>query len=146
MDTGVTGVSAARPVRLFVYGSLRPGWPGEPGVDDPAIARLKAAARWVGAGTAAGRLWRISWHPGMTAGRDRVVGDVLEFVEPGLLEALDAYEDSSGDGLYVRRKVRVTLDAEGRRVWAWVWVYAGPTEGLRRIADGDFLADLRRAP
>jgi gamma-glutamylcyclotransferase (GGCT)/AIG2-like uncharacterized protein YtfP len=139
---------ALRPVRLFVYGSLRPDWPGELGVDDPAIARLKAVSTWLGRGAAPGRLWRISWYPGMTRGRpgERVVGDVLEFAEPGLLAALDAYEDASGgEGLYVRGRTRVALD-DGRQVGAWVWRYGGSLEGARRIGDGDFLADLARAP
>jgi gamma-glutamylcyclotransferase (GGCT)/AIG2-like uncharacterized protein YtfP len=78
---------------LFVYGTLRRG--AQP---NGHAALLHGAARFVGRGRVRGRLYRVSWYPGLVDsddGHDTVVGDVFALpAGESLLAALDAYEDA----------------------------------------------------
>jgi gamma-glutamylcyclotransferase (GGCT)/AIG2-like uncharacterized protein YtfP len=111
--------------RVFVYGTLRrggaQGWRMEGG-------------EWLGEGEVRGKLFRISWYPGVVLDVDVgwVKGDVFA-VDSGLLEKLDVYE---GDE-YRRVRVEVEGNAAGD---AWIWEWAGPVPECGEIPGGDWLS------
>jgi gamma-glutamylcyclotransferase (GGCT)/AIG2-like uncharacterized protein YtfP len=92
---------------LFVYGTLR----ADSG--HPMARRLRAGARYVGKGSAAGSLYDFGDHPGAVFARDsryRVKGDVFRLgSNPRVLTHLDTYEG-----------VKVKLDT-GDMVQAWAY-------------------------
>lgn len=128
---------------LFVYGTLRRG------AKHPMAGVLGAASIHVGRAMFQGRLYRVSWYPAAVASdmpEDRVTGDVFR-IHPGRAEpmfrALDDYEgttpEADGPAYYRRERVKIALEAGGE-IEAWIYLYNRPTERLRRIESGDFLA------
>lgn len=125
---------------LFVYGTLRQGFPG-------AMARwLQRKGRYLGTGWCRGQLFDRGAYPVMAApkrGEEIVHGDLylLENAE-AILARLDRYEGCSRSarppGEYYRTRLAVTLDG-GSVLQAWAYIYRYPTRGLRRITDGDYL-------
>lgn len=122
---------------LFVYGSLMSsaGYPmGE---------RLRREAQLLGEATIEGRLYRISWYPGLVAGHhasERVHGEVYALESPvRSLAWLDEYEGAvagdpdAGDYERVERPVRL---ATGEETTAWVYLYRKDVTGLSRVASG----------
>ncbi len=118
-----------RTARVFAYGTLQ----------DPQRLEtvLGAVSRWriVGRGTVRGALYNVGRYPALIFRRsavDRVPGAVIELERgPAALERLDAYEGVA-DGLYRRRRCRVTM-ANSERTITWVYIYARPVTGLPRI-------------
>lgn len=132
---------------LFVYGTLRRG------SGHPMQRVLSRNARWLGAATFRGRLYRVADYPGAVPSddaRDAVRGDVYRLARPrSTLLRLDRYEDCvfgrPGAGAYRRECVTLQLDGVGP-VRAWIYLLNGATEESRRIAHGDFLALRRPQP
>jgi gamma-glutamylcyclotransferase (GGCT)/AIG2-like uncharacterized protein YtfP len=122
---------------LFVYGSLLSA------VGHPTGQRLRSEARLVGAASIPGRLYRVSWYPGLAqaeADSARVHGEVYTLVDPApTLAWLDDYESivpgSDADNEYVRVERPVQL-ASGRDILAWVYLYQRDVAGLELVADG----------
>lgn len=129
---------------LFVYGSLMST------AGHPMGERLRAEARLIGAATIQGRLYRVSWYPGVVEGTDaeqRVHGEVYALTDPGrALAWLDAYEgivpgsEESGEYLRVERPARLAIGAE---VVAWVYLYRKDVAGLSLMPGGCWTADTR---
>lgn len=125
---------------LFVYGTLRRA------SGHPMHRVLAEAADFVGEATAAGRMYWADGYPCVVPSEspaDRVRGEVYRLADPEpTFAALDAYEQCDRScpeqGLFRRRRVEVTVD-DGRRLDAWIYLYNRSTEGLPRIASGDFL-------
>jgi gamma-glutamylcyclotransferase (GGCT)/AIG2-like uncharacterized protein YtfP len=109
----------------------------------PMGERLRAEARLLGAATIQGRLYRVSWYPGVVDSADaeaRVHGEVYALSNPGhALAWLDAYEgiapdnDASGEYRRVERPIRL---ASGQEVTAWVYLYQKDVSRLPLLADG----------
>jgi gamma-glutamylcyclotransferase (GGCT)/AIG2-like uncharacterized protein YtfP len=108
---------------LFVYGTLR----ADSG--HPMARRLRAGARYVGKGSAAGSLYDFGDHPGAVFARDsryRVKGDVFRLgSNPRVLTHLDTYEgvsqdEDSDEAFFSRVIVEVKLDT-GDMVQAWAY-------------------------
>jgi gamma-glutamylcyclotransferase (GGCT)/AIG2-like uncharacterized protein YtfP len=127
---------------LFVYGTLRRG--------GAAHALLEGLADFVAVGTCEGCLYLVADYPGVVLcndARDRVSGEIHALREPATaLPILDEYEgvrpQSTEPAEYVRRRRNVQLaTGEGRE--AWIYLYNRPTDGLTRIASGDFAARKR---
>lgn len=131
---------------VFVYGTLRVGASNH--------HRMKGA-EWVGTGIVRGRLYQVSWYPGLVpeAG-PRVVGDVYE-VDADLLARLDEFEGIRPGTLegteYERRRITVE-QAGATEVWdclhppeveAWAWVWRRSVEDLEEVVGGDWL-DVER--
>lgn len=127
---------------LFVYGTLRSAYGGR------MHEVLVEAARLVGEGWIAGDLYDTGRYPAAvpaSAAEHRIYGE-LYAVEPGecaeLLAFLDRYEgyrpDAPERSLFRRALVDVTL-ASGETRAAWVYVFARPPAGFRRIVSGDWL-------
>jgi gamma-glutamylcyclotransferase (GGCT)/AIG2-like uncharacterized protein YtfP len=124
---------------LFVYGSLlaRAGHPmGE---------RLAREARPVGEACLQGRLYRVSWYPGLVEGasRERVYGEVYALDDPvRTLLWLDAYEGvaevGAQDGDYARAERTARL-AYGGELRVWVYLYRGDVSGLTIVPGGRWL-------
>ncbi|ESZ86366.1 MAG: hypothetical protein Q27BB25_14415 [Blastomonas sp. CACIA14H2] len=130
-------MSAIQTDLLFVYGTLRRG-----SAHDNA-ARLARESSWLGTGTLAGTLYRVSWHPALVLdGEDTVTGDLLRLTDPAAsLPWLDAFESCGPDDPPphdYRREIATVLTAGGA-VKAMVYVWNLPTGGLERIASGDWL-------
>jgi len=120
---------------LFVYGTLRPG------CGHPMAAYLAGRGRLLGSATIRGRLYQLTWYPGLAptaCSEDSVRGDLYELADgEATLAELDRYEiDASA--LFERHRAAVT-DASGQRVTAWVYYYRGPIDESQRIPSGDFL-------
>jgi gamma-glutamylcyclotransferase (GGCT)/AIG2-like uncharacterized protein YtfP len=126
---------------LFVYGSLlaRAGHPmGE---------RLAREAHPIGEAYLQGRLYRVSWYPGLvegTASRERVYGEVYALNDPvRALLWLDAYEgvaEGGAPGGDYARAERTARLASGEEVRVWVYLYRGAVSGLTIVPGGRWLA------
>ena len=112
--------------------------------------RLRAGARYVGKGSAAGSLYDFGDHPGAVFARDsryRVKGDVLRLgSNPRVLTHLDTYEgvsqdEDSDEAFFYRVIVEVKLDT-GDMVQAWAYALKKNARA-RLIGSGDFIADRR---
>jgi gamma-glutamylcyclotransferase (GGCT)/AIG2-like uncharacterized protein YtfP len=122
---------------LFVYGSLMST------AGHPMGARLQAEARLIGAATLAGRLYRVSWYPGVVESADpeqRVHGEVHALADPvRALAWLDAYEgvvpggEETGEYRRLERPVRL---ATGGEMVAWVYLLQSDVAGLTLVSDG----------
>lgn len=117
---------------VFVYGTLR---------SNASNGHRMAGGRFMGKATFAGKLFRVSWYPGMIADvQGCVQGEVFE-VSPALLASLDAFEGLPTGSLvgdeYRREKVTVRLD-DGRVMEAWSWLWIAGVEGLKEIPSGDW--------
>jgi gamma-glutamylcyclotransferase (GGCT)/AIG2-like uncharacterized protein YtfP len=125
---------------LFVYGSLlsRAGHPmGE---------RLAREARPIGEACLEGRLYRVSWYPGLVEGiscRERVYGEVYALDNPArTLPWLDAYEgvaEGGAQGGDYARAERTARLAHGGEVRVWVYLYRGDVSGLTIVPGGRWL-------
>lgn len=127
---------------LFVYGSLRPC------ENHPMGERLRSQASLLGAATMQGRLYAISWYPGIIDSvdpADLVRGDVFTLSTPETTLAwLDQYEGivqgpgsvaPNAEYARVGRSVRLV---DGRDLEAWVYLFRQSTAGRRRIVCGDW--------
>ncbi|WP_052573039.1 gamma-glutamylcyclotransferase family protein [Haloferula sp. BvORR071] len=129
---------------VFVYGTLRRG--GSNGF------RMNGA-KFVGPAHVAGKLYTISWYPGLV--RDRgtglVTGEVYG-VDPEQLRALDEFEGLAAGEIegseYRRTQVECVVEtADGGRaemVWAYVW--KGEVDESKEVPGGDWLAHTGGRP
>jgi gamma-glutamylaminecyclotransferase len=113
-----------RPLKLFVYGTLRYGQPGHALLRGaPLLAEVHTAARFT--------LVELGGYPALVeGGQTAIVGEIYE-VEADILTELDRYEDVPE--MYQRVSMRIAGHD--------VLVYALPTEraaGRPRLADGDW--------
>lgn len=127
---------------LFVYGSLMST------AGHPMGARLQAEARLIGAATLAGRLYRVSWYPGVVESTDpeqRVHGEVYALADPvRALAWLDAYEGvvpGSEEAAEYRRLERPVRLATGQEIAAWVYLFQSDVAGLTLVSDGRWAPD-----
>jgi gamma-glutamylcyclotransferase (GGCT)/AIG2-like uncharacterized protein YtfP len=118
---------------VFVYGSLRRGQRAHP--------RLRPAAVCLGPASIAGRLHDCGGYPAAQPSRrpaERLHGELYRLTRPGVLAALDRYEDCApdapGSGEYRRESVTVRL--AGRRMSPSVYSHHRPLRGARRIRGG----------
>lgn len=108
-------------------------------------ALLGDSTRFLGAARFQGRLWDCGAFPCVTDSSrkaDVVRGELYELPpheRAVVLARLDRYE---GDG-FERAERQVVLE-DGRTCLAWVYLFRGSTRGARRIASGDYVAELRR--
>lgn len=127
---------------LFVYGTLLSS------VDHPMARRLGREADLLGPATFAGRLYRVSWYPGMVDGgeADVVHGELHRLHGPGgALVWLDEFEGVTrgassvtdpADYERVERPVQTPVGA----VPAWVYLYRGKVTDLTRVTGGRWRA------
>lgn len=106
--------------------------------------RLAEAARHVGAGKIAGRLYDLGRFPGLKEPRvaaDWVQGDVYDLGDEAerVLHEMDAYEnaESPPPTPYDRQRTTALL-ADGQTVSAWVYWYRGEVKESRFIVAGSY--------
>jgi gamma-glutamylcyclotransferase (GGCT)/AIG2-like uncharacterized protein YtfP len=128
------------PQHLFVYGSLMTA------LAHPMGERLRAEATCVGPATFQGRLYRISWYPGVldsAEAGDTVCGEVYRLVDAErAFTWLDEYEGIRVGGSsvaepdeYRRVERRVTLDG-GTTLMAQMYLYSRLVDATARVASG----------
>lgn len=138
----MTGTAAGDSDWIALYGSLMRGL--------GAMDRLGLGdqLRFVGPCVLEGALFDLGRYPGLRHGDGRVVAELYALLSPGVLDALDAFEDYQParprDSLYLRERIRLVEPAETE---VWVYVYNSVPDASCRIPDGDWRAQLaRRAP
>jgi gamma-glutamylcyclotransferase (GGCT)/AIG2-like uncharacterized protein YtfP len=125
---------------IFVYGSLLSS------MAHPKGEQLRREADLVGSGRVNGRLYRVSWYPGVVLSHqpdDNVHGEVYGLRAPAeTITWLDAYEGLTPEPAavadrdeYARVQCSVSL-ANGTTVQAWIYVYQRPTTTLLRVPSG----------
>jgi gamma-glutamylcyclotransferase (GGCT)/AIG2-like uncharacterized protein YtfP len=122
---------------VFVYGTLRRRGSN--------AFRMKGA-RFVGQGYVAGKLYTVSWYPGLVLERTGsiVTGEVFR-VGPEQLHALDEFEGLAAGEMegseYQRLKVECVIESatmdDTVLVWAYEW--KGRVDEERRIPSGDWI-------
>jgi len=126
-EPGTRNQEHAPKARVFVYGTLRRGGSNH--------FRMEGG-RWLGTASVRGRLYRVDWYPALTLDSEAgpVTGDLIEVAEDRL-PLLDDYEGSE-----YRRVMAQVTNAGGEQVSAWLWEWNEGSDGLQRIAGGDWLA------
>ena len=111
---------------VFVYGTLRRGGSN---------AFRMEGAEFAGMATVRGRLYPISWYPGLVldAAAGPVTGELFR-VGSAQLAALDAFE-----GEEYRRVKAEAFTEDGRSHDAWLWEWILSVEGRPPLAGGDWL-------
>lgn len=130
---------------IFAYGTLMSCIDGSLGAAERAA--LRAQGRCLGAASIRGRMFDADPFPGAVldgAAGDRVHGELWQLPADSrnLLSMLDRYEGCTPQcpqpHPYRRHKIRVRTRC-GRRVTAWMFVWADTTAALPRIPDGRWL-------
>ncbi|WAC17956.1 gamma-glutamylcyclotransferase [Luteolibacter sp. SL250] len=119
---------------VFVYGTLRRGGTNH--------FRM-SGADLVAEGTVKGRIYRISWYPGLVLGDEGEVKGEVYSVDAAQLLELDAFEGLSAgeiEGSEYRRVKSVVSRTEGGTLSAWVWEWIGPFDAKDLLAQGDWIA------
>ena len=119
---------------VFVYGTLRRGGSN---------AFRMNGAEFVSAGQVEGKLYAISWYPGLVLerGGETVEGDLFR-VGSAQLGALDDFEGISANEIegpgYRRERSEVSI-RDGEVEVAWTYEWKGPVDESRWIQSGDWL-------
>lgn len=127
-------VESPEPSLLFVYGSLRRG-------SGHAMSLwLSGRADWRGPARLRGRLYRVSWYPGVVAGEGEVLGDLYRLHDAAMaLPELDAFEDIRHEVGDEYRRDLAAVELEGAEQLAWVYWYLKPVSEEGRVVSGDWL-------
>jgi gamma-glutamylcyclotransferase (GGCT)/AIG2-like uncharacterized protein YtfP len=127
---------------LFVYGSLTST------SRHPMGERLRREARLVGEATIEGRLYKISWYPGLVAGGqsdERVHGEVYALQAPAhALAWLDEYEGlvpANPDAAEYERTELPARLTTGETITSWVYVYRKNPADLVHIPSGRWVPE-----
>lgn len=124
---------------LFVYGTLMRDYGGE------WSGRLAQMGECLGRGTVAGRLYMVSWYPGLVepdGDGQRVAGEVWRLADPGAAwPVLDEYEGvipgAPDVSRYRREAVEVVMD-DGSATTCQTYILNYPVDDLELIPSGDF--------
>jgi gamma-glutamylcyclotransferase (GGCT)/AIG2-like uncharacterized protein YtfP len=146
MRGGMQSEMNANLEHLFVYGSLMTR------LAHPMGERLRAEATLVGPATFNGRLYRISWYPGVldsADSQDVVHGEVYRLSDPEYaLTWLDEYE-----GIHVgqssvaapdeyRRVVRDVMLEDGTRLTTQIYLYSRLVDSRARVVSGRWVGPV----
>lgn len=118
---------------LFVYGTLLSG------IDHPMGRKLRNEATLLGPASTRGRLYQISWYPGLvpsTETNDMVKGELYRLPEPQKSFIwLDEYE-AVDSGEFSRNVGEVFH--KGSPLKAWMYIYQSNTVTGKWLIGGDF--------
>lgn len=126
---------------LFVYGTLRRG------NQNDMAASLERYAEFVTEGWFQGRMYQISYYPGVITSdnvSERVYGEVYRLKDaPYLLRILDDYEECSlnhSQPTEYQRVLAKVLAIDGRVFDpVWIYLYQWPIANQLRVVSGDFM-------
>ncbi len=124
--------------RLFVYGTLRKGFPLH------SLLR-KLSVRYMGKGKIQGHLYSLGEFPGAvqsSSSNEEIVGEVYELLKgKRQLEELDRveefYPDRPEESLFVRQMTVVKM-LDGKALKAWAYFLPKPPSKARLIHSGDY--------
>jgi gamma-glutamylcyclotransferase (GGCT)/AIG2-like uncharacterized protein YtfP len=122
---------------LFVYGTLMRGF------DNQMTKLLSRNAEFCGPARSQGRLYLVTYYPGMVLSddaADMVFGELFSLHTPeASLLLLDDYEGCGlADPRYLRQLLPVRRE-DGSVVEGWTYIYNRPVTALKRITSGRFL-------
>lgn len=100
--------------KLFVYGSLKRGGPGEH-IMAQTEAMLLGRAHTLNPSY---EIHEIDWYPGLTVGEYFINGELWS-VDDGILSYLDAYEGT----MFERKEIPIVLGTNGNIHNAWVYMF-----------------------
>ncbi|NNE87849.1 MAG: gamma-glutamylcyclotransferase [Silicimonas sp.] len=129
----------SEPNVIFTYGTLRPDLG-----DRPEAHAFRASATHLGPASFQGKLYAISWYPGVvdsTDPSDRVTGDLYEIgTGPDFFEKLDTYEGCAPPWPEPYEYIRAIRDVtfNGRTESAWIYLFNWPITNQTCIESGDF--------
>jgi gamma-glutamylcyclotransferase (GGCT)/AIG2-like uncharacterized protein YtfP len=135
-------MNSALPLRVFVYGTLKPGGVGyRQFLQQYSVQATPAQTR--------GRLYDLpAGYPAMTLGDGWVQGVLLTIPEPSLLAKLDNYEDyhperADAENLYYRAEIEVFGTGTSPLSLGLSWVYLMQPSGVedlggRWLENGDW--------
>ena len=105
--------------RLFVYGTLKPGFGN--------YDRIEHLVRSAQAASTQGVLVDLGAYPAMIPGHGRVKGILLEVVEAALViaDGIEGFQVDREQNLFKRKKQIIRLESGGE-VKAWVYEFADP--------------------
>ena len=111
---------------VFVYGTLRRGASNHGHMD---------GSSHISHANAKGHLYQVDWYPGLVIDPQghEVAGEVYS-VPSEMMDDLDQYEGPE----YKRIKGTVT-NCAGESLDVWIWEWKKPTDGLKKIPNGDWL-------
>jgi len=126
---------------LFVYGSLRKR------LGHPRHKVLDRYAELLGNARFRGKLYMVKNYPGAVKTDNpeaRVVGELYRLHHPEkVFSELDPYEgyepERRNNSLFIRSREVVTLDRNGEKVKAWIYLYNRPAGHLTSIRSGNYL-------
>lgn len=131
---------------LFVYGTLRPA------LAPAAIAAVAGSLRRLGPARVRGRLYDLGRYPAAVADPEAsgwIEGELVALGpdSPPLawFDDYEGWDPAAPDTALFRRERHEALDAGGRAVACWIWVWAREVDERRRIGDGRWRAE-RAAP
>ena len=127
-------------INLFVYGTLRRGFP------NPYQRLLDEHGTYLGRARFQGRLFEVEDYPGALPSADpadHVIGDLYRIDHADeVMAALDLYEECTPafpqPWEYIRREIQVSL-ADGQDLPAWTYLYNRRSDNLETIPSGDYL-------
>ncbi|WP_298342852.1 gamma-glutamylcyclotransferase family protein [uncultured Algibacter sp.] len=129
---------------LFVYGTLQHD------AKNNMSQFLCLNSNVLGKGYIYGRLYKISWFPGVILSTDtseKVYGTLFKLhTTSEILHFLDEYEgfiDSNIEESLFRREITTVFLENGNSIDAWVYIYNQNIENKQRILSGDFLKDAK---
>jgi gamma-glutamylcyclotransferase (GGCT)/AIG2-like uncharacterized protein YtfP len=119
---------------VAAYGLLRPQFSGLDRLNVRARVRVRGACR------IPGRLIDLGSFPGLLESEGEVAGDLLQLLDAGVGDLLDAFEDfdRSDAEASVYRRVRRRLVRP--QMEAWVYLWNGPTDAGPVVPGGDWLS------
>jgi gamma-glutamylcyclotransferase (GGCT)/AIG2-like uncharacterized protein YtfP len=126
---------------LFVYGTLRKG------NANSMVEYLSTQAEFLAYGRFQGRMYQISYYPGVLASdnaNEQVYGEVYRLNDAqATLTILDEYEECSTSDPQAAEYKRVTTRIDGLdgSVFepVWIYLYQWPVADKRMIKTGDFM-------
>ncbi|MBW4564084.1 MAG: gamma-glutamylcyclotransferase [Mojavia pulchra JT2-VF2] len=125
-----TNMKFSATVRVFVYGTLKPGEVNyKRYCADKVVNAKRAIAR--------GQLFALPMgYPAMTLEESKVYGYLLSFAESKILSQLDDLEDYQPtrqirENLYNRQQIEI-FDLQGLSL-GWAWVYLMTPDQVRRL-------------
>jgi gamma-glutamylcyclotransferase (GGCT)/AIG2-like uncharacterized protein YtfP len=128
--------------KLFVYGTLRRGFPLHKHLHG-------GTAQFLGRGKMRGRLYDLGDFPGaLPSPTNEIEGELYELTDAARqLKQLDEIEEffpeQPGQSLFLRRLAEVELET-GQKVRAWVYFLAKKPANARLVPSGDY-AEARRS-
>jgi gamma-glutamylcyclotransferase (GGCT)/AIG2-like uncharacterized protein YtfP len=129
---------------VFVYGTLRSGWPQHKEL-------LARKATLLGPASIKGQLFDLGDYPGLWLGqikKSTVLGEVYRLKSPKHLEALDDYEGCGANDPkpHEYKRVVVTVTGEdGHQHECWVYALAAKPKHATLIPSGDYARALATA-